>query len=139
MPTGSPKFSLYDNVLAKWTDGKWYSAQIFQVLREGRYSVYFIGDDEVLDVKEIKLKFPTSDPIWARLKRDQFINRTFKHTNGKDSWSGAPNGTYIVQQLGHGEDVNKYVLCTLMGEQGEDKEYLFHMGYVQNIVNYDRY
>ena len=66
-----PKFALYDNVIAKWTDNKWYSGQIYRVLGEERYSVYFMDDNEVLDLTADELKRPAKTMVWAKLTRPQ--------------------------------------------------------------------
>ena len=134
-------FSLHDNVLAKWTDNKWYSAQVYQVLGDGRYSVYFTGDDEVLDVHKSEMKHPPRNakgdlPFWARMKRDKFVGLDFKYKKDKDSKDPIPDGTYNVKQMGEGEDINKYV-CLQHRAQGTEDEYLFHMGYVQAILLQD--
>ena len=135
-PKKLTKFSLYDNVIAKWTDNKWYSAQIYRVLGDGRYSVYFIDDNEVLDVTKKQMKKPGKKMVWAKITRTSCLTMEFIHTPTSED-DERPKGRYYVQGLGEGDDVNKFMCTFKKGRQGNTKTYMFNIGYVHNILVVD--
>lgn len=127
---------MFDNVIAKWTNKKWYSGQIYNISGgwdDPTFSVYFLDDNEVLDLKEEDLKKPDKSSIWAKLNRRSILTLEFQHvpTSADDK---NPKGRYYVDSLGKGKNINIY-LCALMkhGVKGEAK-YLFNVGYVHNTL-----
>lgn len=125
------KFPLHTNVMALWPDenGEPFRAQIFGRYR-GKYNLYFPSDGEVLKgVKQSTLQTPPKDVSWAKLTRKQFLELEFLH---KKHVKNTPRkfGTFKVMKLGKGVNVNKYV-C-MFGDA--KREYLFDMGYVQNLL-----
>ena len=125
-------FKTNENVLAKWTDGHVYPAQVFET--EGdTYSVYFPQDGKVLKgVQAEDMSRPSDKAVWAKYTRDDFATK-FSHDEfvHDEKRKGVPrkHGKYRIVGKGTGNDINMY-LCNSMVE-GDDKEYKFDMGYVQ--------
>ena len=120
-------FAVGDNVVAKWTDGICYPAQIFGV-DKGKYNVYFPQDGAVLQVARGSMSIPSKKSLWSKMKRSQFVNLDdFEHdTKRKGVPPPAKFGRYTPVGIGAGKDVNKYICrCQKHGT------YMFDMGYVQ--------
>ena len=119
-----------DNVVAKWTDGERYPAQIFGVDDKGKFDVYFPQDGEVLrQVNKSSMSRPKKKSQWSKIKRSQFVDLdNFEHDTQR---KGVPKkfGKYRPVGIGTGKDINKFVCKS--EEKGDDTTYLFDMGYVQ--------
>lgn len=130
-PKYAYKYMLQANVMAMWEDGEFYRAQIY-ARRMGQYNVYFPQDGEQMkSVPEANIRKADSkkDPRNV-MRRSEFLQLEFKH---KLHVKNTPKllGDYKVVSMGKGvKKVNQYV-CKL---DGDEKEYLFDMGYVQDIL-----
>ena len=122
-------FNVGNNVIAKWTDGKSYPAQVFDTDGD-KFSVYFPQDGETLvGIDKGSLSHPKATSVWSRLEREKFLNMdNFDHDEKR---KGVPRkfGRYTPVAMGTGKNINKYVCKS--SKDGDDKDYLFDMGYVQ--------
>ena len=118
-------FAVGDNVVAKWTDGICYPAQIFGV-DKGKYNVYFPQDGAVLQVAPGSMSIPSKKSLWPKLKRSQFVNLDYFEHDTKRKGVPPKFGRYKPVGIGTGKDVNKYICMSQ-----NHGTYLFDMGYVQ--------
>ena len=117
--SGEYDFELWQKVESEYTgfDGK-YPAEIYSRTK-GQYNLYFLQDHTFeTNVPADKISLPPAGAKWAKLRRRQFLNKTFKE---------GPS-TYTIVELGKGDKKHHYLCRSSTG-----KEIFKTVGSVQNL------
>ena len=135
--TTDKKFTLYQPVMAEWTSDKYYRGDIYRCHKNGNYDVYFPEDGLIKrGVEPKQLRLPRAPlPNWAKIKRSDFLNMEFEHTDPDYHNTPKVLGKYRVCALGQGKFMNRY-LCdrNVKGRKwisGTSAGFHLDVGYVQ--------
>ena len=119
-------------VNARWSDGKYYGAQIMCRLRDGTYKVYYTDDGEVLQHVQLEhIRMPLMQPA---MTRDLTVGRVFYDDGKVDGVNMFTPGKWKVDRVNH-KNVAEFVCKRLTGgveEVGEFQE--FDVGHVMREV-----
>ena len=126
-------FEVGENVLGLWQGAGWFRAQIFAT-SSGKYDLYFPEDgEEYLGAPKKHLKRPKKKENWTKLKREDYLDIVFTHTDVYRNTPTEKKGKFKALRVGKGPHTNRYICEYVTGRKTitDNTEYPFDIGYVQ--------